>query len=197
MARYGIMGGSFNPVHIAHLITAEEVRHELGLDKIIFIPAANHPLKDNPDIPNAQIRMEMLQLAIKDNPSFEASDIEIKLPQDSKSYTVNTLTALRELYKDKNVKLYLILGVDNLIELDKWKEPEKLFELSEVVAVNRPGFNTSDIKNEYHKLVTYVTVPNLDVSSKNIRLRIKENKSIKYLVPQAVENYIKQHKLYL
>ena len=196
MKRIGIYGGTFNPIHMAHLITAEEVCEQMHLDKILFIPSANHPFKDSNGLLDSASRLKMVNMAIEGNMKFESSDLEIKLPIETKSYTVNTLLLLKEQYKAEQVKLYLIIGMDNLAELHKWKNPEKLFMLSEVVVINRPGYYIKDVDNEFNRQVTYVPVTNIDISSTEIRNRILENRSVKYLIPEAVENYITEHNLY-
>lgn len=197
MRRIGVFGGAFNPVHIAHLIIAEDVREQMHLDKIIFIPYAKPPHKDNDELVNAEARLHMIQLAISDNPYFEASDIEIKRGKNSVTYTVDTLLELREIYKLEQVKFYLIIGIDNLIELHTWKDPGKLFLLSEVVVLNRPGYLIQNVKNDYNRQVVFIPAPNLDISATDIRQKIREKKSIKYLVPKQVEEFIKNNKLYL
>lgn len=197
MRRIGIFGGTFNPIHTAHLIMAEEVRAQVHLDKVLFIPSANPPHKNTDDIIDAATRLEMINLAIEGNNYFESSDIEIKSAQYSKSYTVDTLMALRLMYKDEPTKLYLIIGMDNLTELHTWKDPGKLFALAEVVVMNRPGFLIQNVHNEYSGRVIFVPAPDIDISSTDIRHRLKENRSIKYLVPAKVENFITENKLYL
>jgi nicotinate-nucleotide adenylyltransferase len=196
LRRLGIFGGTFNPVHLAHLIIAEDVREQVHLDKVIFIPSANPPHKQGGGIPEANIRLHMIDLAIRGNPYFESSDIEILNAQFSKSYTVNTLLSLREKYKDEDVKLYLMIGMDNLIELHTWKDPGKLFMLSEVVVMNRPGYLVNDIKHDFGRQALFVPAPDINISSTDIRQRIAENRSIKYLVPEEVEKYIAENKLY-
>ena len=196
MKRFGIFGGAFNPIHMAHLIIAEHVREQLYLDKIIFIPYANPPHKSHDELIAALHRLDMLKLAISGNPYFEISDIEIENARFSKSYTVDTLINLRNIYGSDQIKFYLIIGLDNLIELHTWKEPGKLFILSEVVVINRPGFVIKSIKNEYGRQATYIPAPNIDISATVIRQKIKEKKSIKYLVPELVEKYIITNNLY-
>lgn len=193
MKKYGIFGGTFNPPHIAHSIVAENVRQQLSLDKIIFIPSGNPPLKSS--IP-AEHRLAMAKSAFGNNKNFEISEIEIKRP-DEKSFTVNTLQMLKEKYKNEGIDLYLIIGVDNLIDLPKWKEPEKLFELSEVVVMNRPNFSLKDSEIKFSSKVKFVTVPFLEISSSMIRQLVSEKRSVKYLVNPDVENYIKDHQLYI
>ncbi|HQY51045.1 MAG TPA: nicotinate-nucleotide adenylyltransferase [Ignavibacteria bacterium] len=193
MKKYGIFGGTFNPPHIAHSIVAENVRQQLNLDKIIFIPSGNPPLKNS--IP-AEHRLAMAKLAFGNNKNFEVSEIEIDRP-DKKSFTVNTLQMLQKKYINDQVELFLIVGIDNLIDFPKWKEPEKLFELSEVVVINRPNFSDTDSKIEFSSKVKFLTVPFLEISSSSIRQLVSDNRSIHYLVNPDVEKYIADHKLYI
>jgi nicotinate-nucleotide adenylyltransferase len=196
LKRIGVLGGAFNPIHLAHLIIAEDVRQQMHLDKVLFIPYSKPPHKDHDKLIEAKARLNMIKLAIADNPYFEASDIEIKRGKNSVTYTVDTLMELREMHKAKQVKFYLIIGIDNLIELHTWKDPGKLFLLSEVVVINRPGYLIQNVKNDYNRQVVFVPAPNIDISATDIRFKIKEKKSIKYLVPKAVEEYIIKNKLF-
>ncbi len=195
MKRIGIFGGTFNPIHTAHLIIAENVREQLELDKVLFIPSAIPPHKNGGNLADAEIRLNLINLAIKGNKHFESSDIEIRISGHSKSYTFDTLRKLKEMYGD--VKLFLLIGMDCLIELHTWREPEKLFEDSEVVVINRAGYSVRDANNEYADNVKYVTVPDLQISSTEIRKKVKEGKSIRYLVPESVEEYIIEKGLYV
>jgi len=197
LKRFGIFGGAFNPVHLAHLIIAEDVRQQMHLDKILFIPYANPPHKNHVDLLDSRHRMKMLQMALEGNNFFELLDIEICNELKTKTYTIDTLMKLREIYKNDTVRFYLIIGLDNLIDLHNWKDPGKLFLLSEVVVLNRPGYVIQNVENEYGRQVVYIPAPNIDISSTDIRHKIREKKSIKYLVPEKVENYILENKLYL
>lgn len=197
MTRLGIFGGAFNPIHTAHLILAEDVCEQMHLDKVVFIPYANPPHKNPDELLDAGIRLKLINIAIKDNKHFESSNVEILNGRSSKTYTVDTLIHLQKIYKNKQTKFYLIIGMDNLIELHTWKEPGKLFRLAEVIVLNRPGFLIEDVKNEYYNQVTFVPAPNIDISSSDIRSRVIEKRSIKYLVPEAVEREILENKLYL
>jgi nicotinate-nucleotide adenylyltransferase len=196
MKRIGIFGGTFDPVHTAHLIMAESVREQMKLDKVLFVPSAFPPHKDTDKLTEPSRRLEMVRLAITGNDSFEASSVEIELSKGSNSYTVETLLALRERYSAEQVKFYLIIGLDQLIELHTWKDPGKLFMLSEVVVINRPGYTVAQIQNDYSGQVIYVPVPSIDISSTEIRHMVREGKSIRYLVPSSVEKYIKENNLY-
>ncbi len=184
--KIGIFGGTFNPPHYGHLITSEIVREQLQLDKILFIPTAIPPHKTDRFLLDGKLRLNMLQLAVMENSYFEVSDIE--LARGGKSYTIDTLKVLAKLYPKSS--LYLIIGIDNLIDFHTWKSPNKILEKSEVVVINRPGFETKTVRNKFTKRVTFIRVPNIDISSREIRRRVKQGKSIKYLVPPAVEQYI-------
>lgn len=192
MKKYGIFGGTFNPPHIAHSIVADNVRQQLNLDKIIFIPTGNPPLKES--VP-AKHRLAMAKLAFGNDKNFEVSEIEIK-DTTEKSYTVNTLRRLKVVYKDNETELYLIIGMDNLIDLPNWKDPEKLFELAKIVVINRPGNNIDDAGKDFREKAIFVDVPDLEISSRMIRRNISEGRPAKYLVCDAVEEYIEKNGLY-
>lgn len=197
MKRYGILGGSFNPPHIGHSILAENVREQLFLDKVVFVPSGRHALKDGGTLVSAEHRLKMANIAFGGNDNFEVSDIEIEKSKTGvTNYTVDTLMSLYDRYKNDFIKLYLIIGIDNLIEFPKWKNPDKLFALSEVIIMNRPGFLVQDVDSEYSRKARYLSVPMLDISSTDIRNRIKSGKSVKYLVDEKVEEYILDNGLY-
>lgn len=192
MNKYGIFGGTFNPPHIAHSIVADNVRQQLNLDKIIFIPSGNPPLKES--IP-AEQRLAMAKLAFGNDRNFEVSEIEIEDAGD-KSYTVDTLRKLKKKYENTETELYLIIGMDNLIDLPNWKDPEKLFELAKIIVINRPENNKDDARKDLREKAVFVDVPDLEISSRIIRRNISEGKSVKYLVCDAVEEYIEKNGLY-
>jgi len=195
MKKIGIFGGTFNPPHIAHSIMADDVREQMHLDKIIFIPSGVPPLKDEEDVIDARHRFNMAILAFGDNPYFEVSNLEISGAKE-KSYTIDTILKLRELYKADMPMFYLIIGIDNLIDFPRWKTPEKIFAIAEVVVINRPGFLIAETEQRYSEKVTFLSVPMLNISSSMIRDYVKRNKSIKYLVNPLVEDYIKEKNLY-
>jgi nicotinate-nucleotide adenylyltransferase len=197
LKRIGVFGGAFNPVHTAHLIIAEDARQQMHLDKVLFVPYAKPPHKEHDDLADAETRLHMINLAISDNPYFEATDMEIQRGKNSLTYTVDTLLELREIYKNEQTRLYLIIGMDNLAELHTWKDPGKLFLLSEVIVLNRPGYLIQNVQNDYGRQVTFIPAPDIDISATDIRNKIKEKKSIKYLVPKGVEEFIKNNELYL
>lgn len=196
MKRIGIFGGTFDPVHNGHLIMAENVKDQMHLDEVMFIPSRIPPLKNAKDISDPEHRLNMLKLATEGNSSFKINDIELKMPGDEPNYTVKTLLKLREEYSAEQVKFYLIIGMDQLINLHKWKDPGKLFLLTEVIVINRPGYLIQQVENEYARRGIFVPVPNIDISATDIRCRIKEKRTIKYLVPAEVEEYIYKNNLY-
>lgn len=193
MSKTGIFGGTFNPPHVAHSIIAEEVREKLNLDRILFIPSGNHPLKDSI---SAIHRLEMAKLAFSGNEYFEVSDIEVS-KRDEKNYTVDTLTELKSLTSNPVDEFYLIIGSDNLIELPKWKNPERLFELSRVVVIKRPDYESGKAEKRFTEKALFADVPLMEISSSEIRKKVSERKSIKYLVHPDVEKYIQSNKLYI
>ena len=192
MHRIGVFGGTFNPPHLGHLIVAENAKESLRLDKVLFVPSAIPPHKSSRSLMNADRRLEMVKLAISGNLNFELSEIEIQ--RGGKSYTVDTLRALTLSYPKS--QFYVLIGIDNLLELHTWKEPEEIFGLSEVVAINRPGFDPASVRRDYSRRVTFLRSPNIDISSSDIRRRAKTGKSIRYLVSSAVETYILKYGAY-
>ena len=146
---------------------------------------------------NAEHRLNMARLAFEKSPHFEVSDIEIeKAKRGITNYMVDTLIDLYNQFKDDFIKIYLIVGLDNLIEFPQWKNPHKLFLISEVIVMNRPGFLVQDVSDEFSRKARYVSVPMLEISSTDIRFRVQEGKSIKYLVEPEVEEYIIKNNLF-
>ena len=188
--KIGLLGGTFDPIHIGHLVIANWIREDLGLEKVIFIPTGNPPHKLNCKVTDIKDRLEMVRLAINDNSHFEISDIEIR--NEKISYTVNTL---REFSETGN-EIYYIIGEDSLKELPKWKNPEEILKLSYIVTVRRPNVSKYKIKFRNSKKIIFFDSLEISISSTQIRERVKEGKSIKYLVHPAVEKYIKEKGLY-
>lgn len=187
--RIGILGGTFNPIHMGHLILAEEACFKLKLDKVIFIPTFIPPHKDiAPDI-KAEDRLKMVELAIEGNHRFEASSFEI----DSKkrSYSIETLKEFKKRYGE-DAELYFITGSDSLKDLFSWKDINEIFKISKFIVANRPGYPVKDIPKE----VQTVVITPIEVSSEDIRRRIMEGRSVRYIVPEKVRQYIMDHKLY-
>lgn len=197
----GILGGTFNPIHNGHLIIAEEIREAFKLDRVLFIPSGNPPHKSKKVVIDKEHRFNMVSEAIKGNVFFEISRIEVE--REGYTYTIDTLKKLRKLQKN-DVLLYYIVGADVLYDLAKWKDYELVFKECEFIAALRPGFETEEfekhieyLKDKYEAKIKKAYIPLIDISSTEIRKRVKEGRSIKYLVPESVENYIKKNRLYI
>ncbi|MCP4584028.1 MAG: nicotinate-nucleotide adenylyltransferase [candidate division Zixibacteria bacterium] len=189
MSKLGILGGTFDPPHIGHLILAQAALENLKLDKIIFIPAANQPQKQLQQVSSVAIRLKMLKLALGNEEQFEISEIEIS--RDGLSYTCDTVDELKDMYP--KAALYLIIGGDNISEIETWKKPEDIFTKANVAAALRPEFKSI---GTYMNKIKIIDMPQVDISSTLIRKNVKDGKSIKYLVPERVENYISANGLY-
>jgi len=199
--RIGIMGGSFDPVHMGHLVIAQDAVERLNLSEVVFVPAAIPPHKQQLQRADAGHRLEMLRLAVESNPRFSISDIEVE--RGGVSYTVDTLKALRDLHPD--AALLLIVGSDTLVELHTWHETERILELCEVATFLRPGEDSVEaiaekiqLPPEQKKRVlrNLVDAHRIEVSSSEIRMRRAEGRGIQYLVPPEVERYIHKQGLY-
>ena len=196
--KLGIMGGTFNPIHNAHLATAEFIRDKYDLDKVIFIPAGDPPHKKG--VLNKFKRFDMVILSTLKNDDFLVSDYEV-LSDKERDYTVDTLRHISETYP--NEELYFITGSDALNQMETWKEFQENFKLAKFVAAIRPGINLLEtqenvetFRQRYDADIDMVYVPSLEISSTYIRSLVKNGKSIKYLVPSRVEEYINVHNLY-
>ena len=197
--KVGIMGGTFDPVHSGHLIIAEEVREALGLSEVLFMPCGQPWLKLERPITPAVHRVEMVRLAIGTSPQFKLSEVEVKRP--GPSYSVDTMMDFQEQF-GSGAELFFIVGCDALADLARWKEPQRLIQLCKLVAVPRLNFNSPDLKAlersvpGVSKRLIYVATPIIDISSSRIRERVRKGLSIRYLVPEKVEEYIRRQKLY-
>ena len=196
----GVLGGTFDPIHIGHLILAEEVRARLNLAEVLFVPAGQPWLKVASPISPAEHRVEMVRLAIADKPYFKLSTIEIE--RAGPTYTVDTIAELKARLGAGD-ELYFILGWDNLAQLPLWKEPSRLIRMCHLVAVPRPGYPRPDLKAleavipGLSQRVMFMDKPEIDISASVIRSRVAQGLPIHHLVPEPVNRYIKQHKLYL
>lgn len=186
--KVGILGGTFNPPHLGHLIMAEQVKDQLDLDRILFMPTAEppHSSADKKTIPS-DIRVEMLDLALMDNPDFELELYEVE--QGGKNYSFDTMTALTDLYP--GVEFYFIVGGDMIADLPTWYRIDELVELVQFVGIKRPGFV---VDTDYPIIIVDTTETN--ISSSVIRDKVSKGCSIKYLVPTAVKEYIELERLY-
>jgi nicotinate-nucleotide adenylyltransferase len=192
MAKIGVFGGSFNPPHMGHLIVCQSILTQEKLQKVMFVPSSVSPHKREKALLTAELRLQMTKLAIQENPLFEVSDIEIR--RGGISYTIDTLRTLSEMYPRPD--LFLIIGIDNWLEFKTWKNPDEILELADLLVMNRPGFNQVGLEHGYGRKVKFVDVPNIGISGTMIRLNIKSGRSIKYLVPRPVEQFIAEHALY-
>lgn len=197
--RLGILGGTFDPIHSGHLIVAQEAAARVGLDEVLFIPTGQPWMKSGRQVSPSHQRMAMLELALGCNPRFRASAIEIERP--GPSYTVDTLTALLE-GDARGASLLFILGMDSLQTLHRWHQPERLFDLCNLVVVSRPGHTGFDwtslesIRPGAGEKVRFIEGPNIGISGAEIRRRVSQGLPITYWVPRAVERYIHEHGLY-
>lgn len=197
--KVGVLGGTLDPIHLGHLIIAQSAKEELGLDYVLFMPSGNPPHKSKNSISDAYDRLEMTRLAISNNKDFICSDFELR--RDGVIYTSDTLQLLLE--ENSDIELYFIMGADSLLSIESWHEPEKIFKLCHVVVADR-DYHIEDIKkysmylrDKYEGDILLINSPIVAVSSSEIRRMAAENKSIKYLVSDDVEKYIREHRLYL
>jgi nicotinate-nucleotide adenylyltransferase len=198
LVRVGILGGTFNPPHLGHLVCAQEAYLRLELDRVMFIPAGIPPHKANEEEPGVAHRTAMCRLAVRgDESRFEVSDIEIR--RDGPSYTVDTLEELRTAQSDS--ELFLILGGDIAAGLPQWHRVERVLELATAVVAERRGTERSSIEDALESVragerAQFFPMPPIGLSSTMIRQRARAGESIKYLVPDSVDTYIQQHSLY-
>lgn len=198
--KLGIMGGTFDPIHFGHLVTAEAARKEFGLERVLFLPSGTPPHKNPQGVSDAEHRYMMTVLATLSNPYFDVSRVDID--REGISYTVDTLRILREQYGD-DTELYFITGADAILEIMRWKSSDELLQLAQFIGATRPGFELDSIPPEtkawldqYPDRVHMIKVPALAISSTDIRERVRSGNSIRYLVPEPVEHYIRRNGLY-
>ena len=193
--RICIFGGTFDPIHTGHLILAEHVREQLALDRILFVPSYIPPHKNHAYITEALLRLQMVEIATQENPYFKVTSLEID--REGISYTVETVEYFRSHFGTSKQDTLLLIGADSLLEIHTWFRPERIFELCQIVVVGRPGFQYNKSLTQYAKTAIEVKAPLLEISSTEIRRRVKNGLSIRYLVPDMVANFIKEHRLYL
>lgn len=196
--RYGVMGGTFNPIHNGHLVTAEEARVQFRLDRVIFMPTGQPPHKRDNEILPAEERYLMTVIATASNPDFVVSRLEVERP--APSYTIDTVRTLRE-GCGPDAEIFFITGADAVWEILTWKEPEKLSRYCRFIAATRPGYRLDKFKEleisartetgeRRMPRVDIMEIPALAISSTDIRRRVREGRPIRYLVPEAVVSYI-------
>jgi nicotinate-nucleotide adenylyltransferase len=192
----GVFGGSFDPVHFGHLRMAEEARIQAGLDRVLFVPTQVSPFKVGRTVTPGEQRLEMLHIALADNPAFAASDVELTRP--GPSYTVDTLRLLKEQYP--TAELFFLTGTDAVRDLPKWRQPEEILSLARFLVAARPGVDKADVLHALPDLwearIAFIEMPELDISSTYLRERLRDGRSVRYLLPRAVEEYIVSRGLY-
>lgn len=202
--KLGLFGGSFNPVHFGHLISARAVAERLGLERVLLIPSASPPHKQQAnDLAPATHRLEMVRLAVEGDALFEVSDIE--LHRDGPSYTIDTIMQLQSEFGPET-RLHWIIGGDSLPELATWSRVQRLVELAEIVTATRPGWQRPDL-SALERMVGAAAVarllancletPQIEISASDIRARLRAGRSVRYLIPAAVDAYVRHHQLYL
>ncbi len=197
--RLGIMGGTFDPIHMGHLATAEAVWDAFGLDEVIFIPSAHPPHKQERKIIDPMHRLRMTELAIRGNPHFRISDLELR--REGPSYTLDTVTALQASF-GKDAELYVITGADAMNELFSWYHVKELLGKCHFIAATRQGteLDTAALREHFGALgeshIHQLDTPALEISSTDIRRRLRRGRTIRYLVPPQVEEYIEKEGLY-
>lgn len=195
--KIGIMGGTFDPIHYGHLVTAEAALSKFNLDKVIFVPSGRPPHKSDKEITSAEHRYLMTVLATITNKHFEVSRIE--LDRHGYSFAIDTVHQFHQIY-GAETEIYFITGVDAILEILTWKKVDQLIEECEFIAATRPGYEVKDLSKSLPpriaKRILTIGVPALAISSTDIRQRVREKQPIKYLLPEQVEDYIYKHKIY-
>ncbi len=197
--KVGIMGGTFNPIHIGHLMAAEAARDEFSLDEVLFIPTG-HPPHKNGEVAPSEYRLAMAKLAIQSNPYFNLSSIETD--REGTTYTVDTLRLLLKQYPE-NYSFYYIIGGDTLMELDTWRQFDRVSTMCSFIVYKRPGISVEEMELKAKELterfsanILYSKGSAVDVSSTDIREKLKKDKTVRYLIPDSVLYYINRNNLY-
>jgi nicotinate-nucleotide adenylyltransferase len=190
--RVGLFGGSFNPPHLAHLAVAEAARDQLGLDRVLWVPAATPPHKQGQTMPAAEYRLAMTRRAVESNAAFSVSEAEVE--RAGISYTVETIRALQE--EHPAVDFSLLLGGDSLAQFERWVRPDEILRRVPLVVYPRPGADLAGVAAPVMARVTFLDRPLLDPSSTVIRRLMRAGRSVRYLVPDAVLDYAAEHALY-
>ncbi len=193
----GILGGTFDPPHYGHLALAENGRAQLGLDRVLFVPAGQQPLKLNQDITPAHHRAAMVEAAIADNPAFALSRVDLDRP--GPHYTTDTLALLQETHPQAT--LFFLIGSDSLAQLDAWHDPAGILQQARLAVMQRPGWEVDMTKLEHAvpgigERVVWLDTPCLDIAASDLRRRVRQGLSLRYLVPPPVAAYIHKHRLY-
>ncbi|MEX0717813.1 MAG: nicotinate-nucleotide adenylyltransferase [Planctomycetaceae bacterium] len=197
--RIGLFGGTFDPVHYGHLLLAEQCREQCELDEVWFLPSGNPPHKRGEGISPGKARAEMLEFAVAGLPEFRVDRMELE--RAGTTFTVDTLEELHR--QDASRALFFLIGADSLADLPTWREPRRVAELATIVAVNRgdrplpdPAALAATLGESLASRIRFVTMPGIDLSSTDIRRRVRAGESIRFMMPRAVEAYIREHGLY-
>jgi nicotinate-nucleotide adenylyltransferase len=198
LLRIGVLGGTFDPIHYGHLAAAEEARVKLNLGKVLFAVSGLPPHKLDEEVTPVEHRVAMVRLGIASNPHFEISLVDVDRP--GPSYTVDTISILQEQW-GQNAEFFFVMGLDSLVEVPTWHQPQRLIQLCHLVAVARPGFEADMSQLEeavpgISSRMEIISMPEVDISSSDLQLRVREGLPIKYQVPEEVERYIREHQLY-
>jgi nicotinate-nucleotide adenylyltransferase len=191
-AKLGILGGTFDPIHVGHLVLAEQARQQQGLDRVLFMPACIPPHKTELSITDPKHRLEMVRIAIGGHPHFSVSTVELDRP--GLSYTIDTLQSLHQAHRD--TELCLIVGADTVADVPHWRQPADVVRLASFAAAGRPGYSLAIPSSLPQMQLSLIEMPLLEISSSDLRRRVQEGRSIRYLVPAGVEAYIQAKKLY-
>lgn len=201
--RIGVMGGTFDPIHHGHLVTAEEAWKQFRLDMVLFVPSGHPPHKEDRHSLDAESRYLMTVIATADNPHFQVSRMEIDRP--GPSYTIDTVRELHRIY-GRNTEIFFITGADAILEILTWKEPEKILEECTFIAATRPGYDlrrleeslpeAERVRHATDPRVLVMEIPALAISSTDIRRRVREGRPIRYLVPEGVWEFIEKNGFY-
>lgn len=190
-----LFGGTFDPPHLGHLIIAQTIFEAENFDQIVFVPAYQPPHKNGMKISPVDQRLEMLNIAIKENPNFIISDLEIE--RKGLSYSIDTIMDYKKQNNLNSNELFYLMGSDSLRQFKKWKDPKMIIDESRVIVAIRPGFRPSDIPNWILAKIQFASIPRIEISSTTIRERWISDKTIRYMVTESVWQYINKNKLYL
>jgi nicotinate-nucleotide adenylyltransferase len=194
--RLGVMGGTFDPIHYGHLVTAEEALHQFELDGVMFVPTGRPWMKEHEVVSPAEHRYLMTVIATASNPLFSVSRMEVD--RDGPTYTVETLRSLKREFGD-GVELFFITGADAVLEILQWKDTDQLFQVARFIAATRPGYDMASLETAAatdHPGIDVMNIPALAISSTDIRARVAQGGPIRYLVPEGVKSYVEKAGLY-
>lgn len=201
--RIGVMGGTFDPIHNGHLVTAEEAWRQFGLDQVLFVPSGHPPHKEDRKSLDPEDRYLMAVIATATNPHFKVSRMEIDRP--GPSYTIDTVKELHRIYGN-NTDVFFITGADAILEILTWKQPEQVLQEATFIAATRPGYDlkrleaslpeAEKVRHATNPRVLVMEIPTLAISSTDIRARVKEGRPITYLVPEGVSEFIEKNRFY-